>query len=83
MTYILIMLLFSYHYDTVQVWTKYKIYKNNNKEELVRQIKACNDDNTGCRVETVIGCNFGNCKEYNYKLKTSPEIKDTVELKEQ
>lgn len=91
MTYILIVLTMSFStyqcYDSSGCDNKirtesraaYQIYKG--KEAMVKDIKDCNDSKD-CEIVGIIGCNFSGCKEYSYNLKTSPEIKDTVDLTE-
>lgn len=65
--------------NTGESMARYRIYKK--KEDFAENLKVCNDD-TKCAVVGVIGCDSKGCKEYDYDLKTSPEIKNTVDLKE-
>lgn len=67
------------NFDSVETNTEssYKIY--NNVNDLKNFINE-NIGNNDLHIITVIGCNWAKCEQYEYKLTTTPEIKNTVEL---
>jgi hypothetical protein len=66
-----------YKYSHSDSQASYRIFKT--KSELADAIKGCKDSDT-CSIVGVIGCSWGDCKEYDYNLKTSPDIKNAVDL---